>query len=425
MSQRGNLKVARPKVIIQVYPMLPSDGEEDRKAKRPLGRDSALYHRVIHEYTEVLAEAEKLGVWGACSIEHHLHSEGYEVGPAPGVLNAFWAAKFSKLHVGALGYVMATQDPIRVAEETAVIDHLSEGRFFVGFARGYQSRWTNILGQFSNSVAAVSDGGADDQKNRDIFEERVDMVLDCWTQKSVKLDGNYYKAPYPSDTGVRGYPAWKISRDAGTEGEVDETGAIRRVSVVPSPYQQPHPPVFVATSKSDASISYCARKGFIPCYFSNFDKIREHSKIYVSQSATSGHPVRMGEKQNIVRWVHICDNEADYDRKLRDYDVDIYKNFYAPFFPQFPSDPNTEFAQNIKESGIYIGGTIEQVRQAWIDIYSEFPAEYITLIFHYAQQPKDDVIATLTRFMTEVVPYLEAPDTQTHKPSPQRKPHMV
>jgi len=213
--------VARPKVIVQVYPMLPSDGEEGRKASRPLGRDSALYHKVIHDYTEVLAEAERLGVWGACSIEHHLHSEGYEVGPAPGALNAYWAGKFSKLHVGALGYVMATQDPIRVAEETAVIDHLSEGRFFVGFARGYQSRWTNILGQFSESVAAVSDGGADDQKNRDIFEERVDMVLDCWTQPSVKLDGNYYKAPYPSDTGVRGYPAWKISRDAGTDASPD------------------------------------------------------------------------------------------------------------------------------------------------------------------------------------------------------------
>ena len=119
-----------------------------------------------------------------------------------------------------------------------------------------------------------------------------------------------------------------------------------------------------------------------------------------------------------MRWVHICENEADYNRKLRDYEVDIYKNFYAPFFPQFPSDPGTDFAQNIKDSGIYIGGTIEQVRQAWIDIYSEFPAEYITLIFHYAQQPKDDVIATLTRFMTEVVPYLEAPENQTPKRHP-------
>jgi alkanesulfonate monooxygenase SsuD/methylene tetrahydromethanopterin reductase-like flavin-dependent oxidoreductase (luciferase family) len=401
--------VARPKVIIQVYPMLPTQGEAERKAKRPVGRDSALYHKVIHDYTDVLAEAEKLGVWGACSIEHHLHSEGYEVGPNPGVLNAYWAAKFKKLHVGAMGYVMATQDPIRVAEETAIIDHLSEGRFFVGFARGYQSRWTNILGQFSGSVATVSDGSAADRKNRDIFEERVDMVLKCWTESSVTLDGNYYKAPYPFESGVQGYPAWKITRDAGAEGEVDETGAIRRISVVPAPYQQPHPPVFVATSKSDESISYCASKGFIPCYFSNFDKIRHHSKIYVDGSQQAGHPVRMGEKQNIVRWVHICKDEAEYNQKLRDYDVDIYRNFYAAFFPQFPSDPNTDFVKNIKESGIYIGGTVEDVRKTWLDIYAEFPAEYITLIFHYAQQPKEDVIATLQKFMTEVWPHLHAP----------------
>ena len=401
--------MARPKVIMQVYPMLPSGGEEGRKAKRPIGRDSGLYHKVIHDYTDVLAEAENLGVWGACSVEHHLHSEGYEVGPTPGALNAFWAAKFKKLHVGAMGYVMATQDPIRVAEETAVIDHLSEGRYFVGFARGYQSRWTNILGQFTDSVATVSDGSAADRKNRDVFEERVDMVLKCWTENSVALDGHYYKAPYPLDTGIKGYPAWKIARDAGAIGEVDETGTIRRISVVPAPYQKPHPPVFVATSKSDESIAYCARKGFIPCYFSNFDKIQHHSKIYVADSEKAGRKVRMGEKQNIVRWVHICKDEADYNRKLREYDVDIYKNFYAPFFPQFPSDPDTDFAKNIKESGIYIGGTVKDVRQAWLDIYSKFPSEYLTLIFHYAQQPKEDVISTLRQFMTEVWPYLDAP----------------
>jgi hypothetical protein len=122
-----------------------------------------------------------------------------------------------------------------------------------------------------------------------------------------------------------------------------------------------------------------------------------------------------------VRWVHICESEADYDRKLREYDVDIYKNFYAPFFPQFPFDPNTDFAQNIKESGM-----IERVRQAWIDIYSELPAEYITLIFHYAQQPKGDVIATLLRFMTEVLPHLEAPDALPHTAAaPRREPRMA
>ena len=64
--------------------------------------------------------------------------------------------------------------------------------------------------------------------------------------------------------------------------------------------------------------------------------------------------------------------------------------------------------QNIKDSGIYVGGTIEQVRSQWQKMYESVPAEYITLIFHYAQQPKSDVLATLERFMEEVVPHLDA-----------------
>ena len=400
--------MAQPKIILQLYPVLPAKDENDRRARRPLGRDRDLYHRVVHDWADIIGAAEEMGVWGAATIEHHLHSEGYEVGPNPGVMNAWWAGQFKKINIGALGYVMATQDPIRVAEETAILDHLTKGRYFVGLARGYQSRWTNILGQFTNSVATVSDGSANDQKNRDIFEERVAMLLDCWKNELVVLDGNYYQAPYPLKTGVEGYPAFKIAREAGAPGEIDDNGVIRRISVVPAPYQKPHPPVFVATSKSDDSIRYCARQGFIPTYFSKFESIDRQSVIYVEEAAKVGRNVQRGEKQNIVRWLHIADNEAQYNEKLRKYDVDIYKNFYGPFFPQFPTDPNTDFVENIKSSGIYTGGTLDQVRTQWQEIFKIVPTEYITLIFHYAQQPKDDVIETLQKFMTKVVPHLES-----------------
>ena len=168
-----------PKVIVQLYPVIPSENEEDRREKRPIGRDSDLYNKIVHEWTDIVKAADEMGVWGMSTIEHHLHSEGYEVGPNPGVLNAYWAAHTKNVNVGAFGYVMATQDPIRVAEETAIIDHLTNGKYFVGFARGYQSRWTNILGQSSEAVATGSDGSSGDLKNREIFEERVEMVLDC------------------------------------------------------------------------------------------------------------------------------------------------------------------------------------------------------------------------------------------------------
>jgi alkanesulfonate monooxygenase SsuD/methylene tetrahydromethanopterin reductase-like flavin-dependent oxidoreductase (luciferase family) len=400
-----------PKVILQLYPVLPSDGEDGRRRMRPLGRDADLYHRVLHDWLDIVKAADQMGVWGLSTIEHHLHSEGYEVGPNPGVLNAWWAGHVRQAHIGALGYVMATQDPIRVAEETAILDHITKGRYFVGFARGYQSRWTNILGQFTDSVATVSDGSADDRKNRDIFEERVDMVLQAWEQDSLVLDGRYYRAPYPL-TGVQNYPAARIASEAGAPGEIDAHGNVRRISVVPPPYRRRRPPIMVATSRSDDSVRYCARNGFIPVYFTKLDGIVRQSQIYVEEAAAAGRSFTLGQRQNIVRWLHIAESEADYHRKLRQYDLDIYKNFYGPFFPQFPTDPDTDWVQNISESGIFIGGTLDAVRAEWQRLHAQVPAEYITLIFHYAQQPKDDVLRELELFMTKVAPTLEAaPDS--------------
>lgn len=398
----------RPKVILQLYPMLPADGEEGRKRARPLGRNADLYHRVLHEWLDVIKAADQMGVWGASTIEHHLHSEGYEVGPNPGILNAWWAGQVKNLHVGALGYVMATQDPIRVAEETAILDHITRGKYFVGFARGYQSRWTNILGQFSNTVATVSDGSAADMKNRDIFEERVAMVLRCWEQDSVELEGNYYQAPFPKQTGIEGYPAARIASEAGAEGEVDARGNLRRFSVVPPTYRKRRPPIFVATSKSDDSVRYCGRNGFIPTYFSKFDTIRKQAQIYVEAAAEHGQRCSLGQRQNIVRWPHIGTSGAEVDQMLRDYDIDIYKNFYGPFFPQFPTDPNTDFVKNIRDSGIYTVGTVDEVRDEWRRLYDQVPCEYITLIYHFAQQPKDSMLKELELFMTKVLPHLEA-----------------
>jgi hypothetical protein len=48
--------------------------------------------------------------------------------------------------VGTIGYVAATRDLIRMAEEMAVMDHVTQGKYFAEFARGYQARWAHILG---------------------------------------------------------------------------------------------------------------------------------------------------------------------------------------------------------------------------------------------------------------------------------------
>ena len=396
-----------PKVILQLYPVLPSDGEDGLRAAaaRPRCRT---HHRVLHDWLDIVKAADRMGVWGISTIEHHLHSEGYEVGPNPGVLNAWWAGHVKNAHVGALGYVMATQDPIRVAEETAILGHITEGKFFVGFARGYQSRWANILGQFTDTVATVSDGSAADHKNRDIFEERVAMVLKCWEEDSVTLDGNYYQAPYPLATGVEGYPASRIAQEAGAPGEIDAAGNVRRISVVPAPYRKTRPPIMVATSKSDSRCAIApatASSRFIsPNSTASSARARSMSTKPPTKangsSSVSGRMSCAGFTFARVRPTTIASCATTTSISTRISTVRSSRSFR-------PTRTPTGF-RTFPSLGIFIGGTLDQVRAEWQALYRQVPAEYITLIFHYAQQPKDDVLRELELFMTEVVPTLEA-----------------
>ena len=405
--------MATPKVIVQLYPMMPTDGEDDRKAKRPIGADRDLYNKVIHEWTDIIKEADSMGIWGCSTIEHHLHSEGYEVGPNPGVLNAYCANHLTNMRVGALGYVIATNDPIRVAEETAIIDHLTNGKYFVGFARGYQSRWTNILGQFSGAQATASDGGEIDRLNREIFEERVQMVVDCWTKETNVLDGLHYQAPYPIETGVLGYPGTKIAEEAGAPGEVGANDSIQAVCVVPKPYQLPHPPVFIGVHKSPETIQFCARNGFHPCYFNPTGAVIELSKMYVEEAQKAGHNFKLGERQNIVRQTRIAKTHDEFERRVKKYDVDIFKNFYSIFSNHNvdPAENDNDAAFNsMKNTSFLTGGTVDDAIRYWTGIFEQSPFEYITLIWHFAQQPKDEVLEEMRLFMEKVVPELEVPD---------------
>ena len=401
--------MARPKVILQLYPMFPSDGFDDRARKRPLGADRDLYHRIVHEWMDIVLAAEKMGVWGASTIEHHFHSEGYEVGPNPGILNAYWAAKTSTINIGSIGYVMATQDPIRVAEETAILDHLTNGRYWVGVARGYQSRWANVLGQWAGSVATVSDGSAADKKNRDVFEERVDQLVAAWTKESVVFDGPTYKAPFPRN-GIEGYPAAHTAKAAGAVGEVDDEGRIARVCVVPKPYQRPHPPLFVATTRSKESVEYCARHGYSPTYFSPTKSVEESIRLYRDIANENGFDFGLGERQNLVRYPHIAKTNAEFLDRLRMYDLDIYKNFYGPFFPQLPQGDDASLVEGMQASELFIGGSLQESKDVWRGIYDRAPCEYITLIWHWAQVPTEVLLEELDLFMREVLPLIEVPD---------------
>ncbi len=424
------------KPMIQLYPMLPTKDEEERARLRPVGRNRQLYQETLVGWHDIIRACDKMKLWGAATIEHHFWSEGYEVGPSPGTLDAYWAAITENIRVGQLGYVIGTQNPIRVAEETAIIDHLSKGRSFVGFARGYQSRWTNVVGQHLGARATRSPNAAiynpatqgvgfstatkdevhlsDDARNRANFEEGVDIVLKSWTQESFKHSGLNWQIPYPAGKGV---DDWQLAHQGvtqrlGAPREVGPDNTIQEVSVCPAPYQNPHPPVFVSGSGSPETIEYCATRGFIPVYFTNIQTAGPLSQKYLELSKGAGFNWKPGQNQCLVRWIQIGKTEEDARDRVMRFDGDIYKNFYAAMGRR-KLDMSDVYGSMLS-SGLYVVGTLDSVRKQLIEQWKVFPAEHICMIYHYAQMPKEEVINTVGTFMEHIKPALDEVIHEAH-----------
>ena len=209
---------------------------EDRKRLRPIGRNNERYQQMLDELRKLAVFADDAGFDVLATTEHHFHSEGYETSVAPMLIYADLAARTERIKFFPLGLVLPSWDPIRAAEELAVLDHLTKGRIYAGFARGYQDCWVNVLGQQYHVTGAPMDGSSIDNHNRKVYEETVKVIKKAWTEEAWDYDGEYYKVPFPYKEGIRRWPVADWTRQYGAPGEIDDEGVVRKISVVPRPH---------------------------------------------------------------------------------------------------------------------------------------------------------------------------------------------
>ena len=107
----------------------------------------------------------------------------------------------------------------------------------------------------------------------------------------------------------------------------------------------------------------------------------------------------------MVRWIQIGKTREDALNRIRNYDLDIWKNFYAAMGRR--KIENDDYFGSLVSSGLFVFGSVEEVRRELLEQWRVFPAEYITLINHYAQTPKEVVIETLDTFQRHVKPALD------------------
>src|SRR5581483_11376720 len=94
------------------------------------------WQRLFEEGIEQIQLAEEMGFDFVFIAEHHFSN--YGMSPAPLLQAMAIAGKTSRIRIGNAVLVLPVWQPLRLAEEIAVLDNLTNGRYFCGIGRGYQ-----------------------------------------------------------------------------------------------------------------------------------------------------------------------------------------------------------------------------------------------------------------------------------------------
>ncbi len=138
--------------------------------------DAALYH----EHMAIGDLAEPLGFDSLWALEHHF--TGYSMSPAPLQLLSYYAGRTKRVTLGTCVVVLPWHDPIRVAEQIALLDIISGGRTLMGFGRG---------------AATVEYEGfripMDEARPR--FVESAQLIIKALENETFEWDGEFFKIP--------------------------------------------------------------------------------------------------------------------------------------------------------------------------------------------------------------------------------------
>src|SRR5438105_900131 len=174
---------------------LPSVGNKVEIEQGKAGLRRELYTQMLSEVSEQAKLADALGYDSISFTEHHFHVEGFELSNNPIMLDLFIGMQTKRLRVGQLGVVLPASNPIRVAEDIAMLDHMTGGRANAGFARGYQRRWVDIMAQQTHGIQGALPHQHDeiDAANRAAFEECFQIIKKCWTEEMLSFQGKFWR----------------------------------------------------------------------------------------------------------------------------------------------------------------------------------------------------------------------------------------
>lgn len=379
---------------------LPSIGSRAEIKHCMAGLRGDLYDRMLAEISEQARLADDLGYDSISFTEHHFHIEGFELSNNPVLLDLFVGMQTKNIRVGQLGIVLPARNPIRVAEDIAMLDRMTGGRANAGFARGYQRRWVDVMAQQTHGISGALPHRHDeiDATNRAAFEECFRIVRKAWTEPMLDYDGRFWKVPVGTAAG--GTP-WTLE---ATEqwGAGVEDGVLRQVGVVPKPVQKPHPPIFQPFASSEESIRWCAREG-VTAILPPLHPKRERA-LFELFASESGRP--LGEGIGVLRDVVIADTDQEAQRLWKASGAFCGAAWFEPFgFSRGMADPDTgEPFDDLMDAGMALVGTVDTVTRQLETLRSRLPVTWLYFWAYNGLLPHARLMSTIERFRTEVLP---------------------
>ena len=382
---------------------LPSVGTREDIEAGMAGNRPELYQDMLEDLSAFAKAGDALGYDSIGFTEHHFHIEGFEVSPNPIMLDLYLAMQTERIRVGQLGLVLPAQNPIRVAEDIAMLDHMTGGRALAGFARGYQRRWVDTLAQQIHGVHAAHPGNHDaiDAANRAAFEEHFNIIRKCWTEEMVEYKGHAWQIP-PEGT------PWDIEATRMYGKGVDENNIVRQIGVVPKPLQKPHPPLFQPFASSERTIRWCAREGITAILPPMYPELQNRLyDVYQEEAASVGRDLKPGEGLGVLRDVIITDTDEEAMELWRHSAAFAGGAWFAPFgFAEALRPPNGEIMtpEQQLENGLLFAGTLDSVKRQVQSMLDVTPVSWIFMWQYNGLLSQGQILRTIEDFSEKVLP---------------------
>ena len=342
---------------------------------------------------------DKYGYSTFWAAEHHFQREGYECIPNLMMLFVHLAHLTKKLRFGCGFNISPMWHPLRLAEDYATADILTEGRVRFGVGRGYHTR----------EVETVGSPILDQDANREIFEEQIEIIFKAFNERSFSHKGKYYdippKVPY------RGYE-------------------LENITLVPKPTNLPVECWQPIVSGSNRSLDFMAKhgiKGMIGGGAATGGASDEVVKRWQEALARHGKETKLGGDLIIGFSVQLADTEAEAIDQARDWVEERIKMF-GPlgFIPGLTDQQLQDLTDPVKaplaklptiddavKSGSWFCGTPDRIIEQLQEVQDRYPGlEEINIGVTNMGMPLKATLEQLEWFGQDVLPKFTPPTSE-------------